>query len=272
LESRICPVTLKEAQQFVLAHHRHCSPTSGHKFSVGLEKRGRLIGVVTAGRPIARANDDGYTLEITRCCVIEGNPNANSKLYAAALRAARAMGFRRVFSYTLPSESGSSLKAVGFQYDGMTKDYPNGWDMPSRPRKKPARYPNGPKIRWCKVFSETKKPEKEGMDDMSMGVRKESDNGIWNVIDPRLGTVPDEEIVSFLGLTSITVGDIKRRREALGISHCMTADEMASRREEVDRLLGTMPDAWIAKMLGYSRQRISQIRARKKIPVYKKRQ
>jgi hypothetical protein len=169
----------------------------------------------------------------------------------------------------LPSESGSSLKAVGFQYDGMTKGYPNGWDMPGRPRKKPARYPNGPKIRWRKVFLETKQLKKEGISDMSMEARKVKDNGIWAVIDPYLGTMPDEEIVSFLSLAGVTAGDIERRREALGIPRFLTAEEMASRRKEVDSLLGTMPDARIAKMLGYSRQRVSQIRARKKIPVYK---
>jgi hypothetical protein len=117
-----------------------------------LEEDGRLIGVVTAGQPIARANDDGYTLEITRCCVLEGKRNANSKLYAAALRVARAMGYRRTITYSLPEESGASLRAVGFSPDGMTKANKNGWDMPGRPRKRPERYPNGPKIRWSKVF------------------------------------------------------------------------------------------------------------------------
>ena len=151
---RICPVTLREAREFVQAYHRHNDPSSGHKFSIGLEENGRLIGVVTAGKPIARANDDGYTLEITRCCVMEGHPNANSKLYAAALRVARALGFRKVITYTLPEESGASLKAVGFHPDGITKCNPNGWDMPGRPRKKPDRYPAGPKIRWRKVFGE----------------------------------------------------------------------------------------------------------------------
>jgi hypothetical protein len=85
----VCPVTLREAQEFVKTWHRHNDCTSGHKFSVGLEDDGRLIGVVTAGKPVARANDDGYTLEITRCCVLEGHRNANSMLYGAALRVAR---------------------------------------------------------------------------------------------------------------------------------------------------------------------------------------
>jgi hypothetical protein len=81
---------------------------------------GELIGVVIVGRPIARAQDDGYTAEITRCCVLENRRNANSKLYAAALRAAQNMGYRRVITYTLPEESGASLKAVGFTLDGLT--------------------------------------------------------------------------------------------------------------------------------------------------------
>jgi hypothetical protein len=144
---------LREAQEFVHAYHRHSDVQHGHKFSIGLEEEGRLIGVVTAGQPIARANDDGYTLEITRCCVLEGKRNANSRLYGVALRVARAMGYRKVITYTLPEESGASLRAVGFRPDGMTKANPNGWDMPGRPRKRPARYPNGPKIRWSKEFA-----------------------------------------------------------------------------------------------------------------------
>ena len=153
MNAKICPVTLREAQEFVQAYHRHSDVQHGHKFSIGLEEEGRLIGVVTAGQPIARANDDGYTLEITRCCVLEGKRNANSRLYGVALRVARAMGYRKVITYTLPEESGASLRAVGFRPDGMTKANPNGWDMPGRPRKRPARYPNGPKIRWSKEFA-----------------------------------------------------------------------------------------------------------------------
>ena len=108
------------------------------------------MGVVVVGRPIARAQDDGYTAEVTRCCVLAGQPNANSKLYAAAVRAAFAMGYRRVLTYTLPEESGASLKAAGFAPAGMTRASPAGWDVPSRPRERPARYPDGAKIRWVK--------------------------------------------------------------------------------------------------------------------------
>ncbi len=152
MDAHLCPITLKAAQAFVLQHHRHNDPPHGHKFSIGLTAAGTLVGVVVVGQPIARQNCDGYTAEITRCCVLDGWRNANSKLYAAALRAARAMGYRRVITYTLPEESGASLKAVGFRADGLTKLNPKGWDMPSRPRRKPARYPYCQKIRWIREF------------------------------------------------------------------------------------------------------------------------
>ena len=58
------------------------------------------------------------------------------------------MGYKRFVTYTLPHESGSSLKAVGFKLDGFTQARPNGWDTPSRPRLMPERYPTEQKCRW----------------------------------------------------------------------------------------------------------------------------
>jgi hypothetical protein len=149
--SEFCLVTLRTACQFVREHHRHNTSPQGHKYSIGLTADGKLIGVVMVGRPIARTQDDGYTAEITRCCVLENQPNANSKLYAAAVRAARAMGYRRVITYTLPEEGGASLKAAGFTLDGQTS-YARSWSVPSRPRKTPDKYPAGSKNRWIKAI------------------------------------------------------------------------------------------------------------------------
>ena len=147
-EYKLTPVTFRQARDFVKEHHRHNSPPQGHKFSVGLLREGKLVGVVMVGRPIARRQDDGLTAEITRCCVLEGNPNANSFLYAAAWRAARSMGYDRIITYTLPSESGASLRAVGFVRVGMTEAKKNGWSVPSRPREKAEKYPEGRKCVW----------------------------------------------------------------------------------------------------------------------------
>jgi hypothetical protein len=110
---RIIPITLRQACAFVTEHHRHNKAPRGHKFSIGLEQGYELIGVVMAGRPVARALDDGLTIEINRTCTT-GEPNANSMLYGAAWRAAKAMGYHRCITYTQADESGASLRAAGF--------------------------------------------------------------------------------------------------------------------------------------------------------------
>jgi hypothetical protein len=142
------PIPYSEAKVFVNRHHRHCSAPQGHKFSIGLLSSGLLTGVIIASHPKARALDDGFTLELTRCCVLEEQENACSKLYSRAIRAGRSMGYRRFVTYTLPTESGSSLRAVGFQFDGLTQARPKGWDHPARPRTMPDKYPTEEKIRW----------------------------------------------------------------------------------------------------------------------------
>jgi len=109
---RIVPITFREACQFVTLHHRHNKAPQGHKFSIGLKFIGSLFGVAMVGRPIARALDDGETAEINRTCVI-GFDNANSMLYGACWRACRAMGYRRMVTYTQADESGASLRAAG---------------------------------------------------------------------------------------------------------------------------------------------------------------
>ena len=144
----LTPITLRQAQTFVNEHHRHNIAPQGHKFSIGLEMAGILIGDCIVGRPIARRNDDGKTAEVLRVCVLEGNPNANSKLYGAAVRACKAMGYTKIITYTLLTESGASLRAAGFIAEKKTESKPNGWDVPSRRRSKPERYPDGPKQRW----------------------------------------------------------------------------------------------------------------------------
>ena len=67
----------------------------------------------------------------TRSCTLA--PNANSMLYAAAWRAAKALGYQRLITYTLASESGSSLRAAGYRV--VAERGPRrGWSVPSRPR------------------------------------------------------------------------------------------------------------------------------------------
>ena len=110
----VTPITFREACAFVAALHRHNKPPRGHKFSIGLKAGGSLVGVAMVGRPVARHFDDGLTVEVNRTCT-DGSKNANSMLYGAAWRAARAMGYRRIITYTQADESGVSLRAAGFQ-------------------------------------------------------------------------------------------------------------------------------------------------------------
>ena len=79
----ICPVSLAEANAFVAEHHRHHKPVVGHKFSIGCTDGEKIVGVAIVGRPVARYLDDGWTLEVNRCCT-DGTRNACSILYAAA--------------------------------------------------------------------------------------------------------------------------------------------------------------------------------------------
>ena len=139
----IVPVSFEHACQFVGRHHRHHVPPVGHKFSIGVKNDKGLCGVAIVGRPVARMRDDRFTLEVTRLCT-DGTPNACSTLYAAAWRAGRAMGYRRIGTYILQSENGTSLKAAGWHIVHQTAG--GSWSVPSRPRED--KHPLEPKTLW----------------------------------------------------------------------------------------------------------------------------
>jgi len=127
----IQPITWAEACAFINQHHRHHIAPQGWKWGLAVNDGSQVVGVITVGLPIARLLMDGWTLEITRCCT-DGTKNACSKLYSAAWRAARAMGYRRIITYTLADEPGNSLRASGFQIVHQTKG--GSWDRRDRPR------------------------------------------------------------------------------------------------------------------------------------------
>ena len=139
----IVPITLAEANIFVADHHRHHIPVVGHKFSIGLSDGESIRGVAIIGRPVARGNDTGWILEVTRCCT-DGVKNGCSTLYAAAWRAVRAMGYRKLITYTLQTETGSSLRAAGWRVVAQTKG--GSWNCQSRPRVD--KHPLQGKLRW----------------------------------------------------------------------------------------------------------------------------
>jgi hypothetical protein len=139
----IRPIGFRDACAFVATHHRHHRPPQGHKFSLAVFADSKLAGVAIIGRPVARRLDDGLTAEVTRLCT-DGTKNAASKLYGAARRVAMAMGYRRVITYTLASEPGTSLFAAG--WDAVRTTAAQGWSRPSRRRDD--RHPITEKVRW----------------------------------------------------------------------------------------------------------------------------
>lgn len=137
------PITLAEAREYVKLHHRHHVPPVGHRFSVAVNDGDKIVGVLIAGRPVARHLDDGWTLEVTRCCT-NGHRNAPSMLYGTARRAAWALGYKKIITYTLASETGVSLKAAGYKLIGERGG--GKWSRPSRPRVD--KHPTGQKLLW----------------------------------------------------------------------------------------------------------------------------
>lgn len=129
---QIVPVTQREAFAFVADKHRHHSPPRGSKFQLAVADDEEIVGVAIVGRPVGRHFDDGWTLEVIRTCTDE-TPHVNSMLYGAAWRAAKALGYRRLITYTQAGESGASLRGAGWKVVAERPARP-GWDAPSRPR------------------------------------------------------------------------------------------------------------------------------------------
>lgn len=148
----VTPITLDEANAFVAEHHRHLGPVVGAKFCVAVaaligtdpsKAWPEVVGVASVGRPVARSLDDTFTLEVNRCCT-DGTPHVASKLYATCWRAARALGYARLITYTRTTEPGTSLRAAGWRVVGKVTG--RSWSCPSRPRVDTA--PHQDKLRW----------------------------------------------------------------------------------------------------------------------------
>lgn len=146
----IVPLTLKQANDLVARLHRHHKPAQGHRFSLGCETEKGLVGAVIVGRPVSREINQYRVAEVTRL-VTDGTPNACSMLYQAAARTAKEMGFHKIQTYILESESGTSLKASGWKYEATT----SGGDWNNSKANAGTRrtdQPMSPKQRWGRVL------------------------------------------------------------------------------------------------------------------------
>ena len=145
---KACRVELSEANAFVLAVHRHHKPVQGHRFSIGVENDGKLVGVAIVGRPVARMTDQKNVAEVTRLAT-DGTRNACSFLYAQCARAAQAMAFSEIQTFILSSEPGTSLKASGWVNRGPSSG--GDWNRPSRGGRRTDQ-PQEPKVKWSKIL------------------------------------------------------------------------------------------------------------------------
>ena len=154
------PLDLNKCNAFVSELHRHHAPVHRDKWRVGcVDDDGKLHGVIQVARPVSRYLDDGKTVEVVRCCT-DGYKNACSFLYSRAARIAKEMGYEKIITYILDSESGTSLKATGWKME--QKSAGGTWSSPSRPRniyqeqslfgEVKKKYPTEMKQRWVKVL------------------------------------------------------------------------------------------------------------------------
>jgi hypothetical protein len=167
----IAPIFQEEAFAFISKYHRHHKEPVGSVFQIAVIDEDKntenvnpieteildlfgnkinkvkkvlnpkIVGVAVVGRPVARRSQDGVTLEVTRLCT-DGTKNACSILYSACWRAAKALGYRKLITYILNTEPGTSLKASGWKLIGERGG--GSWSVPSRPRSD--KHPLQPKI------------------------------------------------------------------------------------------------------------------------------
>lgn len=143
------PIELKQANQFVDELHRHHDPVYRDKFRLAcINDEGKISGVIQCARPVSRHLDDGKTIEVVRCCT-DGTKNVCSFLYSRMARIAKEMGYQKIITYIMDTETGISLKASGWHCEAATKGH--HWNCKSRPRKTTA--PTCDKQRWSKQLN-----------------------------------------------------------------------------------------------------------------------
>lgn len=154
MKLQIKQIKQSDAKRFIQEHHRHNKPPVGWRYGAGIWNWETLIGVVMVGRPVARKINHHEIVEVNRLCI---NPyvdkdlsvHACSQLYGWSAREAKKRGFKKIITYTLQSESGVSLKAAGWNNEGLAGG--GSWNTVSRPRIDHA--PTQKKIRWSRELA-----------------------------------------------------------------------------------------------------------------------
>ena len=157
----IKPISIRAANTFVEYNHRHHGVKTGCRFAIACYEGEQLHGVAICSNPVGRNADDGVTLEVARLCT-DGTRNACSILYGACARIAKDMGFRKIQTYILASESGTSLKASGWICEGTAgRESWNKWESERTKQRNEYKQlslledktpPQELKTRWVKCF------------------------------------------------------------------------------------------------------------------------
>lgn len=152
------PVTVKSARAWVKQVHRHLPNVQGGLFASSVWNEDGLAAVGIAGMPPRVWLGTGRIV-ISRVAALPGlepvgdhAAPACTMIYGSLCRAAKALGYREAWTYTLPGESGASLRAAGFTDMGETRG--EEWDRPSRARKAAVNAQR--KRRWMRLLSTPK--------------------------------------------------------------------------------------------------------------------
>lgn len=146
---KIVPLELRDLNDLVESLHRHHKRVQGHRFSIGVESNGKIVGGASIGRPTARMTDQHKVLEVTRL-VTDGTKNACSALYAAAARIGKELGYAHIQTFILDTETGTSLKAAGWVFEKASSG--GDWTRESKPNRRQDQ-PQCPKQRWGKQLN-----------------------------------------------------------------------------------------------------------------------
>jgi hypothetical protein len=143
----LIPISIQGANEYVARWHRNHPAVRSALFALAAQRVGEvdLCGVAIIGRPKSRGLQDGRTCEVVRVAT-DGTANVCSFLYHRARRAAQALGFTRCKTYTLASESGASLRALGLTPEATVRG--KTWSTPARRRAEPTAAQLAEKLRW----------------------------------------------------------------------------------------------------------------------------
>ena len=129
LPTHVEKISLRTAKRLVRAHHYLHRAPPGHRFSLGVFVGPRLIGVLIFGRPVARLEDQGGTLELLRMVLFDSPKNSESRALGLAERWVRKnTSFRRFIAYAdTERHEGTIYKAANWAVLGLRPLNRDGW-------------------------------------------------------------------------------------------------------------------------------------------------